>query len=343
MPASRTFETVRALRALAALLVILQHAFEVFSLRSGQPPVAWDAGSFGVDIFFVISGFVMVCATQGRPAGPTGAWQFLHRRLLRIVPPYWFWTLAKIGSVLAVPSLALQTKLSWGFVAASFAFIPWNHDNKPVLPVGWTLTHEMTFYLLFTAVLWLRLPLLKSLTPIFAAVAVLGLFRDPAVGPAWWTIANPIIIEFLFGVAIGKLVLSGWTLRPWVASLLLLPFIGVMTLWIGTSAELRWLDWGVPAASLVLGLALLEPVLAPRLPRLPLLLGDASVLDLPDAWVRDAGPRHRRSPAHRPHSDAGDGHGPGGHRGGLGVRGRLFLFRREAADPRDRPGLWRAQ
>ena len=161
LPTARpTFRGIQALRGFAAALVVVLHATgQPFGMEASKPWV-WMRGHAGVDIFFVISGFVMaISATgQGRPT----AGEFLRRRILRIVPLYWIFTLVMLAKILAVkvhPGLGrdvvhLQTPI--GYVLASLFFIPYRNsqgDIAPVLAVGWTLSFEMLFYLLFALAL----------------------------------------------------------------------------------------------------------------------------------------------------------------------------------------------
>ena len=91
-----TFLTIQALRAVAALLVVLLHALETWGERvdPAAPGVNWENGASGVDIFFIISGFVMVISSQ-RLVDRPGAWRtFLQHRVIRIVPLYWLLTTA---------------------------------------------------------------------------------------------------------------------------------------------------------------------------------------------------------------------------------------------------------
>ncbi|MGM4948253.1 acyltransferase family protein [Tardiphaga sp. 866_E4_N2_1] len=89
-------------RAVGALLVVLYHAFELWGLRvdPAAPGVKWTNGAAGVDIFFAISGFVMVISSRRLIDNP-GAWRvFLWHRMIRIVPFYWLLTTLKILGVL---------------------------------------------------------------------------------------------------------------------------------------------------------------------------------------------------------------------------------------------------
>ena len=96
--------TVQALRGVAALLVVAYHAVNTWSLHALDSTAGkvWPNGSAGVDIFFVISGLVMVLSAD-RLAGRPDAWRtFARQRIVRIVPLYWVMTTAKVAAVLAV-------------------------------------------------------------------------------------------------------------------------------------------------------------------------------------------------------------------------------------------------
>jgi len=115
------FLTIQALRAVAALLVVPLHAFETWGERvdSVAPGVKWDNGAAGVDIFFVISGFVMVISSR-RLVDRADAWLiFLRHRVLRIVPLYWLLTTVKILAVVLLGGVVLRTGLDFNFVAGS--------------------------------------------------------------------------------------------------------------------------------------------------------------------------------------------------------------------------------
>ena len=151
---SANFRSIQALRAVAALLVVLYHAFELWGLRvdAWAPGVKWTNGASGVDIFFAISGFVMVISSR-RLADKLGAWRvFLRHRVIRIVPLYWLLTTLKILGVVLLPDFIIRTSVDFYSVAASYLFLPvvdTAGNFRPVLPVGWTLTYEFLFYLFF--------------------------------------------------------------------------------------------------------------------------------------------------------------------------------------------------
>jgi exopolysaccharide production protein ExoZ len=271
--------TVQALRAIAALLVVAYHAVNLWTERlTGSDVPPWANGSAGVDIFFVISGVVMVLSTERLAKRANAGLVFLRHRIKRIVPLYWLVTTAKIAAVLALPQLALRTHLNWHDTLFSYALLPF-HDAAgnfaPVLPVGWTLTYEMFFYLLVALALFLRRPILLVAGPVLGAVYLLAALRQP-FWPDVADFANPIVLEFLYGAAIALALRHGRRLPAAIAAVSLLCGLAlIMTVPI-ISGLLRPLVWGLPAAMIVAGAVALEPMLAPRIPRWLLTSGDAS-------------------------------------------------------------------
>lgn len=261
--------SIQHLRALAALMVALFHACQWARLDFG-------VGAAGVDVFFVISGFVMGTSTAGRAMSPGG---FLRRRFIRVVPLYWLVTLALAGAALAFPARFPDVEPEPGHLLLSMAFI--QHYNPaghpfPLLPPGWTLNYEAVFYLVFAAVLLAPERLrLAGLTVALGAVGLIG-FAFP---PIYVLLANPLMLEFLAGVYIATLARAGhlpsrstgWMLISSGATIFVLIQLSRIDadLW-------RPMVWGGPAAMLVAGAVAVE---ADRgWPRMPLLstLGDAS-------------------------------------------------------------------
>ncbi len=210
----------------------------------------------GVDIFFVISGYVMVSSTTGRDVSPL---QFFRRRLERIVPVYWLATIIMIGAISG----------EWLFKIASFFFIPVTHPMsgliEPIVQPGWTLNYEMFFYALFALTLLLRENARIWVMGAILGGSVLAGTLGQAEGVAGFY-SRSIILEFLLGMAIAKYRLTThWILIPigFVALPLLCPIAGP-----------RVLMQGLPAAAIVSGMLSLEG----RLPRWKWLhlVGDAS-------------------------------------------------------------------
>lgn len=280
MPPGRTdLLTIQALRGIAALLVVAYHAVLLWTAKfTGSNAELWVNGSAGVDVFFVISGLVMVLSAGRLASSADAGLVFLRHRVMRIVPFYWLMTTAKIAAMLAMPQLVMRTQLSWAYVLGSYALLPVhdaNGDFKPVLPVGWTLTYEMFFYLLLALALCLRQPILRVAGPVLGVAYLVAALRQPS-WPEAADFANPIVLEFLYGVMIALALRGGRRLPMGIAALSLACGTALIVTVPAVSSLVRPFAWGLPAAMMVAGAVALEPVLARRLPRWLLACGDGS-------------------------------------------------------------------
>lgn len=278
----KTFLTIQALRALAATMVVVHHLLTVIEGSSWrQSGHQWMGGTTGVDIFFVISGFVMMTSSRSLPRAHA-ARAFLLRRFQRIAPPYWALTTLKVLLLLAVPAISMKGLGSHWHIVASYLFLPAANggDNFPVLIAGWTLTFEMLFYLLFAAALVFRarfrVQLISFLACMICTVAAGGVLIHPG-GPALLTVFDPIVLEFLYGVILGYAVLANRLPRGSIC-LGLLVFGYVSLLWLAPyqSLWLRPIASGLPAFAVVTGAVGLEKYLRSRTPRWVTELGNSS-------------------------------------------------------------------
>lgn len=186
--------SIQYLRAIAALMVVLHH------MRYSQPwlfnPLEeYNSFAWGVHIFFVISGFIMyVAARHEKP------FEFLRRRVIRIIPLYWCVTIALFiyNKKLHIFS-ATGEELS--HVLKSLAFIPHYNSSKimwPYLIPGWTLNYEMFFYFIFFGAL-ISGRVLKT-TSIMIIVLFLSGRLFELNTPVMITYTSPVLVEFLVGV-----------------------------------------------------------------------------------------------------------------------------------------------
>ena len=269
MSVSKQNSNIQALRAIAALLVVVGHSLhetETISALVGRtaPDLSFIYWGFGVDIFFVISGFIMVY-TSVDLFDQRGAWRvFLTRRLTRIVPLYWLLTtILLIGGAIA-PRLLNVPIDDWRHVLASYAFIPSLRapgEIRPVMALGWTLNMEMFFYVLFAGALTLPFRRgLAALALVIGGLAVFGMIVKPEqVQLAFWT--QSIILEFLMGCLLAAAYLQGARLSP--AAALAVAALGILGMikFGGTETEPVIPDalrWGIPALLIVAAAALAQ-------------------------------------------------------------------------------------
>ena len=300
--------SVQALRAVAALLVVWAHSIDAAEQSHARPVQVgffhWENfGASGLDIFFVISGFIvsLVAARAAtKNAGERGSgrnWRsaktFLSRRITRIFPLYWILTL-----VLILESELSRYKIAWHSVPwlpTLFLFPSMQFPlPTPMLSLGWSLVFEFYFYYLLTVFFVLTPRALMRNTAIalgcMAAMgAVLGI-QHPLL--TLWM--NPMILEFVFGCMVGMLYLraekqlAAMQSRGWGISILG-AFLLVATIFTGygeasesgviLSGQDCWLRvgvWGIPAALLVGGMVFWNPALRSLPARLLVFLGDAS-------------------------------------------------------------------
>ena len=264
----QTLYSIQYLRAFAALAVVVFHAGE----RVGMP---FTIGAAGVDIFFVVSGFIMMAISDARPTRPAA---FFRNRLLRIAPAYWAATLLMIAG--AAAGLFPNLKLEAAHIVGSLLFVPVaspsTGDLWPVLVQGWTLNYEIFFYAVFALVLFLKPGIrLTALAAIFGLLVTAGLLLQPA-DPLTGFYTAPVILEFVAGAALAKL---------WKADRLPSPAIGIVLITLSITGfaaiqllRLEFDAWSCGPLAFALVMGALSVDTAGRLPvsRTLTYLGDSS-------------------------------------------------------------------
>jgi exopolysaccharide production protein ExoZ len=267
------------LRAIAALLVVYFHS--VLQVPKADAGFDWQFhlfGETGVDIFFVLSGFVMWLTTAGRQISPV---EFYRRRIKRVVPLYWLATLFSAAVALVAPSILKSTIFNIPHLVASLLFLPWvnpaePHLITPVVVPGWTLNYEMFFYFVFGILLLVREK--WRMQALFAAMTfiIIGCHLMPGQTTAATVYGDPIIYEFLAGAVLARLYLQKIVLPTAVAwPAVALGFAFLLINETLCDASMRSYAWGVPAIVIVYSAISID---FSRLPTIGWLsyLGDAS-------------------------------------------------------------------
>lgn len=227
-------------------MVVLFHAAGAVADEIAFAPFS-RFGAAGVDVFFVISGFVMA-GKDGESAG-----SFLASRLRRIAPLYWLMTAFVALAALAVIGQASRPEE----IITSLAFWPWAGENgmMPVLYVGWTLNYEMAFYGLFAACLLLPRYRVASAVIVLAGAALIGTAPIATAQANFFT--DPVVLEFAFGLMLGKA--QGRLRRvPSVIGTVAMLVGGALLVALPPPDAWRFLAWGGPAALIVAGAVVME-------------------------------------------------------------------------------------
>lgn len=272
--------SIQVLRAIAACAVVLVHAANRILITWPDLTPFLNAervhvGHAGVDLFFVLSGFLMAYLHADMFGAPGAPLTFLSRRLIRIVPIYWLLTAAALALAVFLPQLFAQSRSIEGpWLLGNFFFVPWPDSHGVIdrlLLVGWTLDYEMYFYALFTVALFFRgglVALIAFLLVSAAAGAVVHLAH-----PWAQLVTSSMLLEFLAGILLALLVKREAPRS--VAWAVLLAGCGLMAL-SGLVRLDRTLEWGLPAALIVLGVLWLGFECRGRIGRALVVTGDAS-------------------------------------------------------------------
>lgn len=249
---------IQILRFAAALAVAAFHAWGIaprfITVPADTPTLGlWQAGH-GVDLFFVISGFIIYYATahaaRGTPMSPA---TFLRRRVERIVPLYFF--VIAVVTLLAVLLPEIFDTPGWytpNHVLKSLAFISFTDGEMPVVFLGWSLEYEMYFYLVVALLMALTRHVWRNIVLLFSALTIIG--QMPGVTTAlgnYGFFTDALILEFIFGVMAGVVFVRGRGANDADGKIMLLAIAGAVATLIISDPANRALVFGLPSAALV--------------------------------------------------------------------------------------------
>lgn len=293
--------SIQVLRGVAALLVVLYHLCELQRLALLAPGAPaqfvedaallagpWRRGFAGVDLFFVISGFIMVYITAGLAPGWRQSLTFLRNRAIRVYPLWWMlcgllvlYYFMATGQPVSADSQETDAPVGL-YLLKSFLLIP--QPDYPLLGVGWTLIHEMFFYILFAVLLFLKPKLRLVGLGIWCVVVIVGKLMNwgGLIATDYVTLALSLYsLEFIAGGFTAALILRGKIIFP-RAALILGTTLAVIALFLFVEVEFkrvvvgRVLIFTLPFALMVYGAAGIEITRGIKATRFWVWLGDIS-------------------------------------------------------------------
>ncbi|MCF0062716.1 acyltransferase [Dyadobacter chenwenxiniae] len=293
----KQLNSIQYLRALAALLVVYCHAIDQ-QMRLGQSYQQGfhhlqNFGAIGVDIFFVISGFIISYISK-KEVGPKAALIFLKKRFIRINPAYYAASVIALGFMMLSNSFSFSTQSTLKTISILPIFESGEIFQNPILHIGWTLSFEWLFYLVVSLLMLLSVVQYKDhlLILILVVVTLLGILF-PSKEIHFNFVTNPMILEFGFGILL-SIIYKDLKAQPIIYPALLLAITAAFFIHLiyngygeiseaskilkGENVWQRIVIWGIPSATLALGLLFLEKQMGSNFfhNKKLLLLGDAS-------------------------------------------------------------------
>lgn len=287
MTSTNTWYSIQALRGLAVLGVIAFHCQTVEQKYSAGDSLLPDfllLGQSGVDLFFVISGFIMVTVTRGRFARERESLRFLWGRCTRIYPTYWFYYCLTAAVFLVKPQWVNTSQGHQVNLFTSFFLLPDPH--LPIVMVAWSLIHELWFYLVFAMMLQFRERFLLPALFLWGAIIIaFNCFITPhGLSPGALIVLHPYSLQFVLGALAGVFSYS----RYWQHFTPRMALLGISLIVAGglpfvyahdilKNADLsRALIMGLLYTLLIISCTVLEKKGRVRVPRMMQLLGDIS-------------------------------------------------------------------
>ncbi|KKQ67190.1 MAG: hypothetical protein US86_C0001G0117 [Candidatus Daviesbacteria bacterium GW2011_GWA2_38_24] len=277
---------LQLLRAVAALLVVMYHTY-IFSdkvLNYKHLNGMFISGFSGVDLFFVLSGFIILYV-HGQDMGKISKFKpYLIKRFARVFPIYWLINLLVIPLYFILPQFGQGYETEFKTIVKSLLLLP--QSNLPIISVAWTLIHEMRFYIIFSLAILLGIKkfwpvswLILSITLTFYFLRVAGIkYQTNFITGFLFSYYN---LEFLLGclgaylVQKNRLKASKGILMLGVLSFLFSNiYYKIYSLRLDDS--LRILFFGLPSALIVTSLAIQDKIKSSNIPKLLLLIGNAS-------------------------------------------------------------------
>lgn len=265
---------IEACRGLAATAVVIYHVVRHFDKNGGLPRLdsVVQFGHAGVDLFFVISGFIILFVHFDDIGEPFRIRRYVERRLTRILPAYWVAVALTAGMALAGGHTTSLHDLAW-------AILPVPISSEPIVDVAWTLQYEFVFYVLF-AVLILRRAVGVGLMLGWLAVIIAGAVSTTVL-PIPGAFYGLFALEFFAGMAVAYRLRRG-TLPGYKTVLMagIVFFAGCAAAedlgWMNGYGSFARIVYGLASALVILGAAEASRRGVARVPSVLQILGSAS-------------------------------------------------------------------
>lgn len=270
------FDGIQVLRGVAAFLVLIVHAGILTPVPKGMPYFGFfnSGGAVGVDLFFVISGFVVAMAAQR-----SNVREFALNRATRVLPLYVALSIPLIG-------LAPMSAVKWWNTIAFVPAFDFGRYTNPAHSFGWTIGLELWFYVVMAFAMFAGG---RRFFTLFTVTILCLVFSRIFYGGDWLLpifLGHPMALEFLAGVG---LFIARRSLKAWIGPPLI--FAGCWIVWEQTNehsylgvhsvilahydaAMLRAIAWGTPCAMIVAGFVACNDLV--RWPRVLKWFGDIS-------------------------------------------------------------------
>ncbi|WP_158224714.1 acyltransferase family protein [Agaribacterium haliotis] len=247
--------SVQYMRAIAAFLVVVHHA-ALKGKQYGDAPLSWfHIGGVGVDLFFIISGYIMCHTVAQKRISPIS---FIQARIRRIIPIYWLLTSFALVIYFIMPDKVNSSGGSTN-ILASYLLFP--TEDKYLINNGWTLSFEFFFYFIFCTCLSL-VPPKRYLFPALILVALAGLgLISASKNEVLAFITSPFLLEFAFGI-FAYLSLANASIKHRALGVSLIFFACTMIILVNQNHDYlpRVAAYGLPALLFFVGMLSLEPV-----------------------------------------------------------------------------------
>lgn len=270
-------KSIQVLRGVAAVSVAAAHVNRITELYMNRnlhfsPPIFFD---WGIDLFFVLSGFIIFYIHKKDFANPPQLKKYSLKRFFRIYPLYWLVNLLVIPSVFIFQGIGSGYERNPDVIIKSLLLFPQTHS--PILFVGWTLVHEIRFYIFFGLLIWLKKSWGMVLIAALIALTIIRFIVNPE-GNYLITdyLLSPYNLEFLFGCLGAYILLSKKMYQKIFLTLPVIFYLIYLNLTNPFILEHRIVTLGLPFAVVITALAIYELNHKLKIPKILLFLGAAS-------------------------------------------------------------------